>query len=451
MMLKNFCMHLISTLYIKKWLPKTFLKRALLIVVVPIVVIQVISSYIFFERHWEEITWSVSESMAYRLRGGIYFLNASPLPLDEKVLLLKNKWGIQAKKVKALPAVPKGHHLFQSRFERALRRLLPAVHVLQMKKSTTFFWVVTEEGVICFSFPTKWILSRTSLIWLVWSLGSALLFAVLSVIFMRKQIAPLKNLALMAKAFSSGKQPLTYYPKGAEEIREVGSILNQIYNKLVMQNKEREHFLMGVSHDMRTPLARMRLAVSLIDSQDHVLSTLKQDINQMNEMIDSYLAFIQTGYLEAPETCSVFNKVMAVTKRYAQNQEKKIILHVPRGLILHISPKAFERCLDNVIDNALRYAKYNVRVSVLSDGSVVRCDVEDDGKGVPPLMLSHIFQPFVRLESERMLERSHTGLGLSIVKQLMEYMGGFVSAERSALGGLKVSLYFQNNQAQKVA
>ncbi|MGB1230515.1 MAG: sensor histidine kinase [Holosporaceae bacterium] len=429
---------------LRQLFPRSFLGRSLLIVMVPMLLVQLVSSYIFFERHWEHITRFLSQSTAHRLKSGMALFETLPLPKEEKLRFVKKHVGMRVACVSKIPQLPKGHHLFQSRFERALNRVLKGPYALLMKEDWTFVWKKIGPDILCFSFPTKWVLTRTSLIWFLWSLGSSLLFAVLAALFLYQQIAPLRSLAVMARSFARGAKARFYKPRGALEIRAVGETLARVFRQLHAKNKAQRDMLMGVSHDMQTPLTRMKLQLSLMDPKQEGVEPLLEDVAQMAQMVKSYIAFIQEGRLSEPKRFVPLRTLFRVLKMLDAKRSKEVTLDVPRNFFVLLDEEALERCLQNLLHNALCYAKTKIRVAIHQEKTLFHVCIEDDGEGVATQDLKRIFQPFVRLSTERQLQphlvTGQTGLGLSIVQSLAQQMGGRVEAKASPLGGLRVLL-----------
>ena len=433
---------------LRQLLPRSFLGRSLLIVMVPMLLVQLVSSYIFFERHWEHVTRFLSQSTAFRLKSGLALfehLDASEESKRAKARFLKMHVGMNVQLVSHVPPLPKGHHLFQSRFERALNKVLRRPYTLLMKENLTFVWfAIAPEKILCFSFPTKWVLTRTSVIWFLWSLGSSFLFALLAAFFMRQQIAPLKSLARMAKEARGGGSPKLYIPKGALEIRAVGHTLARTLSDLQQKNKAQQDMLMGVSHDMQTPLARMKLQLALMPPDQEGVAALLEDVKQMTAMVKSYIAFMRGGYLLAPKRFVPLRTLFAALKALDAKSKKQVSLNVPRNFFVTLDESAFLSCVQNLLANALCYARSKVHVSLMCERDYFCFSVEDDGEGVAPGDLKRIFQPFVRLDKGRKLDPAldtgQTGLGLSIVENLAHKMGGEATTQRASLGGLCVVL-----------
>ena len=428
---------------LRRFLPKSFWGRSALIVLVPIFLIQVLSGYIFFGRHWETITRRFSENMAHRLVTALYVFETSSLTLPEKVAVIQQKIGLQVAYIHAMKKpFPLGYHIFQSRFERALSRMMSYPYTLLMSQNTTYVWVHLDRCVLRFSFPTKWLLSKTSLWWFLWSCASALFFALIAAFFMHRQLVPLAQLSRFAQSLERGEDFTSYFARGAREFRQIGLTLRSIYQKLVKKSKAQSDMLMGLSHDLRTPLARMKLQLAMMDRRSQEVTSLTQDIAQMEDMVTTYINFIKTGTLDTPKKVVVLALVFRVLKFLGAPHKKKITLNVPKGYRLFISEHALERCIQNLLKNALFYAKERVHCTLYEQDNAVYFVVEDDGPGVPPESLEAIFEPFVRLETARSLEEGSTGLGLSVVRRFVDNLGGHVRAFASPLGGLRVEVRF---------
>ena len=422
-------------------MPKSFWGRSAAIVLVPIFLIQVASVYIFFGRHWETITRTFSQGMVRRLVTGAYLFETSTLPVPEKTRLIAVKLGLSTTyKEGTSLSFPRGYHVFQSRFERALNLLMPYPYHLLMGKDTTWVWVRLSKGILTFSFPTKLLLSKTSLWWFLWSFATAVFFAFIAAFFMYRQLIPLRQLSRLALRIERGEDVLEYFARGATELRQIGHALVSTYQKWCQKNKAQTEMLMALSHDLRTPLARIKLQLALMDNKKEEVVSLHEDIGQMEKMVSSYMAFIKTGLLDAPSQVVVLDLMFRVLKSLNAHPKKDVTLSVPRGYRLFVSAHALERCVQNLLKNALFHAHKRVHCSLYEEDGYVCISVEDDGPGVPDEQKALIFEPFVRLGSGRSLQEASTGLGLSIVRNFVNNLGGSVRALSSPLGGLKIEI-----------
>lgn len=426
---------------LRTFLPKSFWGRSVAIVLMPIFLIQVASVYIFFGRHWETITRTFSQGMVRRLVTGTYLFESSKKPVSEKISLIERKLGLSVAYQKRLGhKPPRGYHVFQSRFERALNLLMPYPYYLLMGRDVTRVWVCLDAGVLVFAFPTKLLLSKTSLWWFLWSFATAVFFAFIAAFFMWRQLVPLKRLSHLALKIERGEDITDYFARGAREFRQIGHALVFIYRKWLQKNKEQTEMLMALSHDLRTPLARMKLQLALMDNKKSEIMSLKEDIAQMDDMVTSYMAFMETGSLDAPSHVVILDLVFRVLKSLNAKEQKHITLDVPRGYRLFVGRHALERCIQNLFENALFYAKDKIHFSVVEREGWVYITVEDDGPGVPDNQKDAIFEPFVRLGLGRSLEKASTGLGLSIVRNFVHSLGGAVRALSSPMGGLRIEI-----------
>ncbi|TGW15460.1 HAMP domain-containing histidine kinase [bacterium NHP-B] len=440
------------SLSLRRFFPRHFWGRSALIVLVPIFLIQIVSGYIFFGRHWETITRHLSEGMAYRLATAAHTFETSPSAPEERLHVIEGKWGLLADHMTAMPTpIPRGYHVFQSRFERALRHLLPYPYILLMGPDITHVWIQLPGDVLKLSFPTKRVLGKTSLWWFLWSLVSAVLCAMIAAFFMHRQLVPLAQLSRLASHLERGGDLQGYFARGALEFRQIGKSLVSLYQKLLKKNKDQLAMLMGLSHDLRTPLSRMKLQLALLDEKTQGVASLHEDISHMEAMLASYIDFLKTGMLDAPQKVVVLALVFRVLKRLNAQHKKKITLSIPKGYRLFISEHALERCIQNIMENALFYAKERIHCCLEEDEDVVSFYVEDDGPGVKPSMLASIFDPFVRLSDERPLREGSTGLGLAVVRSFVHNMGGDVYASVSPQGGLRVNMQFKKAKSQKRA
>lgn len=424
--------------------PRTMAGRSVAVVLLAIFLVQLVSWLAFFDRHWEYMTHQSSESMVFRLRSATVLFDTLNLPNAQKAQKVWQETGLWVdfyegpSKVFPEATAPK-RYAFQSRFERALRRHMPFPHRFVMEKTGTRVWVQARDGWLLFVFPTKWLLNKTGLLWFLWSIGGMLFFGLVAVVLIRRQIRPLRLLMRLAVRMKRGDADLVYKPSGTTEVYRIGKTLYDTYQKLLQKNEEQQVMLLGVSHDLGTVLTRIRLQLSLMTGPE--VAGLKGDVTGMGRMLESYAHFLETGRIEDAARVEVLGILMHVLKGLPKNDVVRISLSVPKGFMVNLPPVSMKRCLENIIWNAVTYAKSTVQVMLRSEETLPGQDpsflitVADDGPGIDPGHYNDVFKPFVRLENARGLKGSETGLGLAIVKNLTHKMGGEAWVEPSDLGG----------------
>ena len=427
---------------LKRWVPASFLGRSLLIVITPVVVIQAISSYVFLRSHWEKTTQALALGIAGDIAVASRILETAPPPNagGNMRTFLAEKFDLEITSGQPQEA-PYTPWPFQSRLERALKQKLGAAYILRVTPRRGYVWVsVPHQGSVCFSFSTKRLFSPSTALWLFCSLGASLFFALLASFFMRRQAISLDKLVFMAQGLEDGKPIRPQRFRGALEIRRIAHLFFIMQRRLLDKMEEQTTFLAGISHDLRTPLTRMRLQLSLMPTDPDV-QDLQRDVEDMIHMVEEYLDFIRQEAKDSPQTKALEPFLSFVCKSFVA---PKLPLHlrVPDDSYVFVQPSSLRRCVQNLIENALRYGRTQVSVSVWQNENTVSLVVDDDGPGIPQEFRQAVFKPFFRMDSGRNLQTGGTGLGLAIVDQLMTKMGGKAQLEASPQGGVRAVLLF---------
>ena len=429
--------------FLKRFLPLSFWGRSLLIVIAPVVCVQLISGYVFFHRHFEETTQFLSRGLAGQIALSLQLLENTHLRnYNACCLFIFEKTGLTIQKIQdnfqELPT-PRSKP-FQSRLERALRRQIGYPHKIQITSQNVMIWIQAPQNVFYISFPRKYLFSPTTPLWLFWSLGASFFFVLIASFILRRQIRPLQQLALVLEDIEDPHVLQTYRVQGPSEIRRIGELSLLLQKRLMANAAERSTFLAGISHDLRTPLTRIHLQLALMSpSADR--DALQEDVDQLIHMVEDYLTFLSQETLEQPTSIQVAIFLHMILKHFAP-LEKKVLISIPPSLTFRTSAPTLRRCLQNLLENALRYSKTTVQISASQSKTAFHLSVEDDGPGISTNDYDAVFKPFVRLDPGRNLKTGGTGLGLTIVEKLMTQTGGTVSLGKSILGGLCVTLSF---------
>ena len=254
---------------------------------------------------------------------------------------------------------------------------------------------------------------------------------------MRNQVKPIRRLAIAADNFGKGRDVSNFKPEGASEVRQAGSAFLIMQERIVRQINQRTDMLAGVSHDLRTPLTRMKLQLEILNDHQGA-EELKSDIAEMEHMLDGYLAFARGEGTEEPEPTdltALLNDAVAQARR----KGGVIDLHTEGKLMVSLKPKAFKRCLTNLIDNALQFAEH-VSVRAGERGDAIEIAIDDDGPGIPEDLREEVFKPFYRIEGSRNPGTGGVGLGVTIVRDVIRGHGGEIRLGDSPNGGLRVRL-----------
>lgn len=435
---------------IKDSLPRTLMARSLLILVMPVFLVQIITIYIFFDRHWQKM----GDRLAFGIAGEIAMIadeidkNDAPERVEAiekgtKVLAFSMSYDRYAQLAEVFND-PKG--LQNPSRENIIAQTLSRAFDVQLKRPYNIRvdrdekWVIVtvqlDNGVLRAAVPERRIFSSSGYIVLLWMAGSSVVLLIIATLFMRNQIRPIRRLAIAAERFGKGRDVPFFKIEGAREVRQAAKAFVDMKSRLQRQIQQRTAMLAGVSHDLRTPLTRMKLQLEMMGNGSDV-ADLKQDLADMEKMIGAYLQFARGEGGEEPVRTNLAELIEGVAR--SMNREG-IRVYLDLGndnLELLLRPVAFERCMINVIDNALKYGK-TAWVSVQKFGETIEICVDDDGPGIPKVQHEDVFRPFYRGESSRNAKTGGVGLGLPIVQDIVLAHGGQVWLDDSPKGGLRV-------------
>lgn len=424
---------------LKRFLPKGLYARALLILIVPLVLLQAITAYIFYERHWE----SVSRNLATHLGGEIALLvhQLVQTPLHKRKAFLEsvNRYTnievtfMVGKDLKTPPGpMPEVYHLLVE----AIRRHHDYPVVVREQASVITVEIGTEIGVLRLTASRKRLENPTTYIYLLWVVGAAVVLLAIGLLFLRNQIRPVVRLAEAAELFGRGLEMPNFRPTGAREVRQASAAFILMSKRIRRQIAQRTEMLAGISHDLRTPLTRMRLQLAMMPESE-VSRGLLSDITEMEEMIQGYIAFAKGEGQEPLAPHDLVPFLTEIAEKYAR-QQHTVELALPGGaVVVPFRPQATERALGNVLDNAFRYGS-RVRLMVEDHPEYVQLSVEDDGPGLPDDEKLRVFKPFYRVDKSRNRHTGGAGLGLSIARDIVRGQGGSVYLDDASLGGLAV-------------
>ena len=431
---------------LRDYLPKTLFGRMLSIILVPMILVQVITIFIFYERHWDTVTRHMASQLAAEIELLADRLGSNPdkATID---LIQTTGWQYFSFPVQHNPdgvfpgpneGQPDSYAETMLRLELS-RRLSQDWHVdLVSDPNLIFVDLKLDNGVIRIYASRKRIFSSTSWTFFGWTLGSSILLFAVAVLFMRGQVQPILRLANAARALGLGRQAQDYRLEGAREVRLAGRAFQAMRHRIMRQLNERTEMLAGVSHDLRTPLTRIRLQLALMGETEDA-QAIRADLVEMEEMIDAYLSFAAGEGEEPPEDTDLpkmLERIIATT-RNAHGYE--ITFKTPSTAIpvFPLRRKAIRRAIENVVSNAIAFSS-QAEISVNYRNDEVTIIIDDNGAGIPAERRADALRPFVRLETSRNRQTGGTGLGLSITNDIILGHGGELTLDDSPLGGLRV-------------
>jgi two-component system osmolarity sensor histidine kinase EnvZ len=295
-----------------------------------------------------------------------------------------------------------------------------------------------HDGVLHMVVPRDRVTVSSPDIFIVWMVGSALILTAVAVLFLRNQVRPIERLARASDAFGKGRSVPDFKPYGATEVRRAAQAFLTMRERIERHVTQRTEMLAGVSHDLRTPLTRIKLTLALMSENEDVRA-LKTDVAEMERMLDEYLDFARGEGGEKAESGdlgAIVRDAASAAARARPAGPAQLTLDVPAGLVLTVKSNALKRCVTNLIDNALKYGK-TVNVSLQRDERLVQIVVDDDGPGIPEARREEAFRPFHRLDEGRNLQSGGVGLGLAIARDIARAHGGDLVLDTSPRGGLR--------------
>ncbi|MAZ34949.1 MAG: two-component sensor histidine kinase [Thalassospira sp.] len=426
-------------------MPSGLLGRSLLILMTPMLLLQIVTVLIFFERHWDTVARQLSRGLAGDIAFVIDYLGEYPdadhfewlqhsartrLQLD----ILFEPDEILEQQITQPPFGLVSQELFTALDERLER---PFFFDLDIDNRQLEIRVQLKDGVLSIIAPRKRLYSSTTYIFFMWIAGSALILYGVAVMFMRNQVRPIRRLAKAADQFGRGVEVDTFKPEGAAEVRLAASSFISMRDRIARHLSQRTALLAGVSHDLRTPLTRMKLELAMQGSLPGV-DALKQDVVDMERMVDAYLAFARGEEGEKAVPTDI-GKLITDQVGESLRDGQQIDLHIADSLEMDLRPQSVRRCLANIMSNAGRYAN-NLSVRAGRRGQDYEIVFDDDGPGIPVDKREDVFKPFYRLEESRNQATGGVGLGMTIARDSARGHGGDVFLEDAPGGGLRVRL-----------
>ena len=429
--------------FIKNLLPKRLFYRALLIVAVPVIFIQLIITVVFFDSLWIKTNKGMTRALVSEIQTFVEVYNNDNYDKNEITNLFSVYQDLNIEFIKNKNFNYKHDERWFSPIDRTLRR------ELKSKFGSENFWFDTtsykelvdlrikyENGYFKFLIPKDRLTSSSARIFGLWITVPALIIISISLIFLKNQTRPITALAKAAERFGRGEEIEEFKPSGASEIRQAGLEFDRMRKRILRHLNQRSEMLSGISHDLRTPLTRMKLQTSFIKDKE-IADKMAEDINEMEKMLNEYLQFTSSSYMEKDEAFNLSQLIEDVINKYANNNILQDL--VPR--VYYSGRKnLINRCLNNIIDNALKYAN-KVEIKLNKKNTNLFIIIDDDGPGIPNKEHENVFKPFYKIDKGRADSKSSVGLGLSIASDIVRSHGGNIMLEKSKMNGLRVKIF----------
>ncbi len=421
--------------WLKQYMPRSLYGRAALILIVPIIGLQLVVSIVFIQRHFDDVSTQMSRSMAIELALVVEQLDAA----GQSAIAVPLGIGVTSPAPEGFVSRRRWYDFAGIVVVRELKANLPPLSAVDLPDGARVHALVqTAQGPVQLSFDRVRVSARNPHQLLVYMVAFGILMTVIAYIYLRNQLRPIKRLARAAAAFGRGNV-IDYKPSGAVEVRAAGNAFLDMRNRIERAIDQRTLMLSGVSHDLRTPLTRLKLGLSLLENEDR--EPLERDVTEMQHMLDEFLSFAKGASEGEPEATDPLKMVRAIVAD-CQRADMNVTLGELEGEgEMNLRRIAIRRAVENLINNAVRYGN-NAVVSVALTERALRIRVEDDGPGIAADQREEALRPFARLDAARNQNRgSGVGLGLSIATDVARAHGGMLRlAQSNELGGLRADI-----------
>ncbi len=426
--------------YFKKILPKQLFYRSLIIVAAPIIIMQITISIVFFDSLWIKTNKGMTRALVDEVAAFIDVYENENND-KEKIINLFNAHLQFVIRYEANKDFPEVHNeRWFSPIDRSLRRELKSQKFNYWFDTTGYKNLISlklkhKDGYFQFFIPRERLTSTSVRLFALWITLPAVLVIFIAILFLKNQTRPITKLAEASERFGRGEDVEEYRPSGALEIRKAGLEFDRMRKRILRHLNQRSEMLSGISHDLRTPLTRIKLQLAFINDKE-ITNKLSRDVDEMEKMLNEYLQFSRSNFTEKSEKFNLSELIMSTAKKYENknilvNQESEIFFSGRKNLI--------QRCLNNLLDNAVNFSK-NIKVTQQKVKRSVLIFVEDDGPGISSSEYENVFKPFYKVDKSRNQTKSSVGLGLSITSDIIRSHGGNIELGKSEMGGLKIKI-----------
>ena len=429
--------------FFKNILPKRLFYRALLIVAIPIIVLQLVITFVFFDSLWIKTNKGMTRALVNEIKTFLEVYDDEIYNKDEITNLFSIYQDLNIEYVEDDNFTYNYDDRWFSPIDRTLRR------ELKSKFGSEGFWFSStnykelielriryQNGYFKFLVQKDRVTSSSARIFALWITVPAFIMVFISLIFLKNQTRPITNLARVAEKFGKGEEIDEFKPSGAAEIRQAGYEFDKMRKRINRHLNQRSEMLSGISHDLRTPLTRMKLQIAFIKDKE-LADKLSEDINEMEKMLNEYLQFTSSSYLEKDEQFDLSELIDKIVKKYNNNNISTILRD---RTYFNGRKNLIQRCINNLIDNSIKYGD-KVIIELKKNNNNIFIKIEDDGPGIPKEEFENVFKPFYKIDKGRADSKSSVGLGLSIASDIIRSHGGNIKLEKSSLKGLGVKIF----------
>ena len=428
---------------VKNLLPKRLFYRALLIVAIPVILIQLIITIVFFDSLWIKTNKGMTRALVSEIQTFIEVYSNDNYEKDDIKNIFSLYQDLNIEFIEDDDFNFSYDERWFSPIDRTLRRELKSKFALEI------FWFDTtsykelvdlrikyQNGYFKFIVPKDRLTSTSARLFGLWITVPAFIVVIISLIFLKNQTRPITALAKAAEKFGRGENVDEFKPSGAAEIRQAGYEFDRMRKRIMRHLNQRSEMLSGISHDLRTPLTRMKLQTEFIKDKS-LASKLAEDINEMEKMLNEYLQFTSSSFIEKDELFNLSDLMDEIIIKY---NIENITKEIPPRVYLNGRKNLIKRCLNNLIENSIKYGN-KINVELIKNKTNLVIKVEDDGPGIPDSEYDNVFKPFYKIDKGRADSKSSVGLGLSIASDIVRSHGGNIKLNKSNLNGLEVKIF----------
>ena len=428
--------------FFKKILPKQLFYRSLIIVAAPIIIMQITISIVFFDSLWIKTNKGMTKALVHEISTFVEVYNNENYDKEEITNLFSVYQDLNIEFIQDENFNYDFDERWFSPIDRTLRR------ELKSRFGSEEFWFDTtsykelidlrikyQSGYFKFLIPRDRVTSSSARLFALWITLPAILVIFIAILFLKNQTRPITKLAEASERFGRGEDVEEYRPSGALEIRKAGLEFDRMRKRILRHLNQRSEMLSGISHDLRTPLTRIKLQLAFVKDKE-ITKKLSNDVDEMEKMLNEYLQFSKSSFTEKSENFNLTKLIKEIVKKY---ENQNILIHQDEEVYLKGKKNLIKRCLNNLIDNATNFGnKIKIQQQKISRNILIF--VEDDGPGIPESEYDNAFKPFYKIDKSRNQNKSSVGLGLSIASDIIRSHGGNIELGKSELGGLKIKI-----------